>query len=78
MIVRMLNAVTDEAAKINNAETVQGEQSMMVQSDMKEWAIKEGIWSTAEFKDIVEAHAFDRGWLQKGFTGLETVDHTPL
>jgi len=59
-----------EERKIN-AEPVQGEQSYMVQSDMKAWSLKKGLWTTEPYKNIVVLHAIDRGWLQEYSTGME-------
>ena len=56
------------------AVPVQGEQSIMVQRDMKEWAVKKGMWPNEPYKDIIVMHAIDRGWLQPNFTGMEIVD----
>jgi hypothetical protein len=57
-----------------NALPVQGEQSIMVQVDMKKWAQKEGLWPQINYHRIIEAHAEARGWTQEGFTGLEICD----
>ncbi len=54
-----------------NALPAQGEQSTMVQVDMKKWAQKEGMWPQINYHRIIEAHAEARGWMQEGFTGLE-------
>lgn len=62
--------IEEEQNRIN-AQTAQGEQSSAVQSDMKKWAQKEGLWPQINYGRIVEAHAEDRGWTQEGFTGLE-------
>ena len=64
------NMVECEAERIY-AQPTQGEQSIMIQLDMKAWAIKVGMWESAEYKDIVDAHAKARGWTQTGFTGME-------
>ena len=64
---------TEELARIHNAHSVQGEQSSAVQIDMKQWALKAGLWPTAEYSEIVEAHAEARGWKQENFTGMETL-----
>ena len=54
---------------------VQGEQSIMVQRDMKVWAVENGLWAGSEpYKRIVQSHAKARGWMQNGFTGMEIVD----
>tara|TARA_R110000822_G_scaffold36470_1_gene102610 strand:- start:3908 stop:4135 length:228 start_codon:yes stop_codon:yes gene_type:complete len=55
---------------------LQGEQSAMVHLDMKEWALKNGLWDTEysdiiDYKDTIILYAIDRGWLQSNFTGLE-------
>jgi hypothetical protein len=52
---------------------VQGEQSIMVQSDMKTWAVKKGIWLSEHYKNIIVLHAIDRGWLQANNDGMEVV-----
>lgn len=54
-----------------NALPAQGEQSIMVQKDMKKWGLKEGLWPHINYHRIIESHAEDRGWTQEGFTGLE-------
>ena len=62
----------DEVARVH-AETAQGEQSIWVQSDMKAYALKTGLWPSSNYRDIIDAHADARGWAQKGFTGMEIV-----
>ena len=62
--------IEEEQNRIN-AGTAQGEQSIMVQRDMKKWAEAEGWWPAANYQDIVLGHAEARGWSQEGFTGLE-------
>ena len=61
--------------EINRLEALpfQGEQSCMVQVDMKKWAQKEGLWPQINYSRIVEAHADARGWTQEGFTGMEII-----
>jgi len=54
-----------------NALPAQGEQSIMVQSDMKKWAEKEGHWPQMDYVHMIAAHAVARGWTQEGFTGME-------
>tara|TARA_E500000318_G_C3452057_1_gene169190 strand:- start:281 stop:529 length:249 start_codon:yes stop_codon:yes gene_type:complete len=54
----------------------QGEQSYMVQVDMKKWAQKEGMWPHSNYRNIIGSHASARGWTQEGFTGMEIVDET--
>lgn len=56
------------------ARPVQGVQSCMVQSDMKAWSLKKGLWSSEPYKNIVVLHAIDRGWLQEYSTGMEIYD----
>jgi hypothetical protein len=64
------NMVECEAERIY-AQNTQGEQSVMIQSDMKAWAISNWKCPTAEYKDIVDAYVRARGWTQSGFTGME-------
>ena len=54
-----------------NALPAQGEQSIMVQRDMKKWAEKEGHWPQMDYVHMIAAHAVARGWTQEGFTGME-------
>lgn len=65
--------VEDEEYRIN-AMPAQGEQSSMVQVDMKKWAQKEGLWPQINYHRIIEAHAEARGWTQEGFTGVEIIE----
>lgn len=64
--------------EINRLEALpfQGEQSYMVQVDMKKWAQKEGMWPHSNYRNIINGHADARGWTQEGFTGMEIVDET--
>ena len=59
--------------EVNRIEVlpVQGDQSIIVQRDMKAWAVKKGIWPSEPYRDIIVLHAIDRGWLQENFTGME-------
>jgi len=65
--------IFEEVDRIN-ALPAQGEQSCMVQSDMKAWAVKKGIWLSEHYKNIIVLHAIDRGWLQEYSTGMEIVE----
>ena len=56
------------------AEPVQGEQSIMVQSDMKAYGLKTGLWPNSHYDNIMSAHADARGWTQEGFTGMEIIE----
>jgi hypothetical protein len=69
----MLDCVEVELDRIN-ALPFQGEQSSMVQVDMKKWAQKEGHWTQMNYRDMIAAHAVARGWTQEGFTGMEIVE----
>lgn len=62
----------DENNRIN-AESAQGTQSIMVQSDMKAYALKAGLWPNSDYKRIIRRHAEARGWTQEGFTGMEII-----
>lgn len=57
-----------------NAGTAQGEQSIMIQSDMKAYALKTGLWPSSNYRNIIDAHAEARGWTQEGFTGMEIIE----
>ena len=56
-----------------DAQTAQGEQSVMVQRDMKAWALDKGLWPNEPYKDIIVMHAIERGWLQEYSNGMEVV-----
>ena len=62
--------IEEEQNRIN-AGTAQGEQSIMVQLDMKKWAVENDMWPVSQYVNIVDAHAVARGWTQEGFTGME-------
>ena len=64
--------IFEEVDRIN-AQSVQGEQSTMVQIEMKQWAVENEMWPAAHYQDIVLAHAEVRGWTQEGFTGMEVL-----
>lgn len=64
--------ILEEVDRIN-AGTAQGEQSIMIQSEMKRWGLDTGMWPNSHYQDIVLAHAEARGWTQDGFTGMEVV-----
>lgn len=52
----------------------QGEQSIMVQRDMKKWAVDNEMWPHMNYKNIVVQHAIARGWLQPYVDGMEIVE----
>ena len=65
--------IFEEVDRIN-AKPAQGEQSIMVQSDMKKWAEKEGHWPMMDYVHMVAAHAVARGWTQEGFDEMEVIE----
>jgi len=58
--------IFEEVDRIN-ALPAQSEQSSMVQSDMKKWAQKEGMWPQIDYKAMIDAYAEARGWTQEDF-----------
>ena len=62
--------IFEEVDRIN-AGTAQGEQSIAVQHDMKQWAVENEMWPSSAYSNIIMAHAAARGWTQEGFTGME-------
>jgi len=68
-----MDVIQDEISRINS-DTAQGEQSTMVQHDMKAWAQTEGHWPQMDYIHMIAAHAVARGWTQEGFTGMEIVE----
>jgi hypothetical protein len=68
--------IAEEEINRLEASPVQGDQSCMVQRDMKQWAQKEGMWPMSQYTHIVDAHARHRGWTQEGVTGMEIADET--
>ena len=73
MLPDEMKFVEDEGFRIN-ALSAQGEQSTMVQIDMKKWAQKQGMWPNEEYCKIVYQHAVARGWTQEGFSGMEIIE----
>ena len=65
--------IAEEEINRIEASPVQGDQSIMVQSDMKAYALKAGLWPHSHYDNIIGAHADARGWTQEGFTGMELV-----
>lgn len=65
--------IEEEQNRIN-AQPAQGEQSCMVQVDMKKWNQKEGNWPQMPYRNMIVLHAMGRGWLQPYFTGMEIVE----
>ena len=65
--------IFEEVDRIN-ALPAQGEQSSAVQSDMKQWALKEGHWPMMDYVHMVAAHAVARGWTQEGFDEMEVIE----
>lgn len=73
MSIAEIAFVGDEIRRIN-ALPVQGEQSIAVQKDMKQWGLDQGMWPSVAYWKIVYDHAVARGWTQEDFTGLEIVE----
>ena len=65
--------IAEEEMNRLEALPVQGEQSIMVQVEMKKWAQKAVMWPMSQYTHIVDAHARHRGWTQEGFTGMEII-----
>lgn len=72
-IVSEMDIIQEEINRINPLP-VMGEQSEMVQSDMKQWGIKNEMWSHQAYWTVLYEHAIARGWTQDGFTGMEIVE----
>lgn len=72
MNIEDIKFVETEVNRIN-AEVMLGEQAAMIQSDMKRFAVSNDMWPTSVYKDLINAHAEYRGWLQEGFTGMEIM-----
>ena len=53
---------------------VQGDQSIAVQKDMKQWGLDQGLWPSSAYWKIVYDHAVARGWTQEGFDEMEIVE----
>ena len=73
MSIKEITFVGDEIRRIY-ADTAQGEQSTMVQMDMKKWAQKRGFWPQLHYNSMIAAYAVDRGWMQEDFTGMEIIE----
>ena len=70
----MDSLLIEEEARRIDSQPVQGEQSIMVQKDMKQWGVENGMWPNLTYWKIVYDHAVARGWTQEGFTGLEIIE----
>ena len=73
MLPEEMMFVEDEGFRVN-ALPAQGEQSTMVQMDMKKWAEKEGYWPQMPYANMIAAHAATRGWMQEDFNGMEIIE----
>lgn len=49
----------------------EADHQYQVKQDVKAWAVKNGHWPATIMGHMIALHAFDRGWSQEGFTGLE-------
>jgi hypothetical protein len=47
--------IFEEVDRIN-AEPAQGEQSIMVQHDMKKWAVENDMWPSSHYANIIDGH----------------------
>lgn len=65
--------IAEEEINRLEASPAQGEQSCAVQSDMKAWSLKNGLWPHEPYKNMIVLHAIDRGWLQEYVDGMEIV-----
>ena len=73
MSIAEIAFVGDEIRRIN-ADTAQGDQSIMVQLDMKQWAVENNMWPSSHYANIIDAHAEARGWTQEGFDEMEIIE----
>lgn len=73
MSIAEIAFVGDEIRRIN-ADTAQGDQSIMVQRDMKKWAVENDMWPSSHYANIIDAHAEARGWTQEGFDEMEIIE----
>ena len=65
--------IEEEQNRIN-AGTAQGEQSIMVQRDMKQWAVENEMWPISHYVNLIDAHAIARGWTQESFDEMEIIE----
>ena len=65
--------IEEEGRRID-PQPVQGEQSIMVQHDMKQWGVENGMWPNLAYWKIVYDHAVARGWTQEGFDEMEIIE----
>ena len=65
--------IIEEETRRVDPESVSGELATMILSDMKNWALKKGLWNSEPYIDLVVLHAQDRGWVQANFTGMEIL-----
>lgn len=49
----------------------EADQQYQVKQDVKAWAVENDHRPETIYSNMIALHAFDRGWTQEGFTGLE-------
>lgn len=72
-IVNEMDIIQEEIDRVY-AEPAISEQAVMIQSDMKQWALKEGHWPQMDYIHMIAAHAVARGWTQESFSGMEIIE----
>ena len=72
-MIAEMTFVEDEINRIN-AGTAQGEQSIMVQRDMKQWAVENEMWPISHYVNLIDAYAIARGWTQESFDEMEIIE----
>ena len=71
--VMEMDFIQDEISRIE-PYTIMGLQAIMVQSDMKKWAVSEGHWPQMDYIHMIAAHAVAKGWTQPGIDEMEIIE----
>lgn len=66
------NIIWNEVNKVN-AGVSQGQQAIMVEMEMQDWANKVKMSPDSTRKDIIDAHAEVRGWKQSNVDGMQLI-----
>ncbi|MDA8882981.1 hypothetical protein N9I00_01125 [bacterium] len=66
------NIIWNEVNKVN-AGVSRGQQAIMVEMEMQDWANKVKMSPDSKRKDIIDAHALARGWKQSNVDGMQLI-----
>lgn len=67
----MDNLFIEEEGRRIDPYAFEADQQYQVKQDVKAWAVENDHRPETIYSNMIALHAFDRGWTQEGFTGLE-------